>query len=135
MKAAVFEEVGKPIRVYDDVDTIAPRAGEARVKAHFCSVVQIRKSAIECGGQLRRGDAVTSAILAIQKGFGTNRNPPIFLALFGSPSWTHIELFVLRHRPKSGRFSRAPGHNPSATQCGTHRPSWRGLATAPRSCR
>ncbi len=38
MKAAVFHEVGKPIAIYDDVDVIEPRAGEVRVKVHYCSV-------------------------------------------------------------------------------------------------
>ena len=38
MKAAVFEEVGKPMRIYDDIAIIDPRAGEVRVKVHYCSV-------------------------------------------------------------------------------------------------
>jgi Zn-dependent alcohol dehydrogenase len=38
MKAAVFEAVGDPIRIYDDVDIIEPRAGEVRVRVKYCSV-------------------------------------------------------------------------------------------------
>ena len=38
MRAAVFEAVGKPIQIYDDVDIIAPRTGEVRVKVVYCSV-------------------------------------------------------------------------------------------------
>ncbi len=38
MKAAVFEALGQPIKVYDDVDIIAPRAGEVGVRIHYCSV-------------------------------------------------------------------------------------------------
>ncbi len=38
MKAAVMQEVGKPIEILDDVDIIEPRAGEVKVRVHFCSV-------------------------------------------------------------------------------------------------
>ena len=38
MKAAVFEEPGQPIRIYDDVDIIQPRAGEVGVRIKYCSV-------------------------------------------------------------------------------------------------
>ncbi len=47
MKAAVFEEVGKPIRIHDDIDIIEPRAGEVRVKVHFCSVCHSDLSIID----------------------------------------------------------------------------------------
>ena len=38
MKAAVLETVGEPIRVYDDIDIIEPRAGEIRVDVKYCGV-------------------------------------------------------------------------------------------------
>ena len=38
MRAAVLETVGKPIVVRDDVEIIAPRAGEVRVRVHFCGL-------------------------------------------------------------------------------------------------
>jgi Zn-dependent alcohol dehydrogenase len=47
MKAAVFEEVGKPIRIYDNIDIIEPRAGEVRVKVHYCSVCHSDLSIID----------------------------------------------------------------------------------------
>jgi len=47
MKAAVFEEVGKPIQVYDNIDIIEPRAGEVRVKVHYCSVCHSDLSIID----------------------------------------------------------------------------------------
>lgn len=47
MKAAVFEKVGEPIRIYDDIDIIEPRAGEVRVKVHYCSVCHSDLSVID----------------------------------------------------------------------------------------
>ena len=38
MKAAVFEELGKPIQIHHDVDIIEPRAGEVGVRVKYCSV-------------------------------------------------------------------------------------------------
>ena len=38
MRAAVLETVGKPLQIYDDVEIIEPRAGEVRVKVHYCGV-------------------------------------------------------------------------------------------------
>ncbi len=47
MKAAVFEETGKPIQLYDDVDIIDPRVGEVRVKVEYCSVCHSDLSVID----------------------------------------------------------------------------------------
>jgi S-(hydroxymethyl)glutathione dehydrogenase/alcohol dehydrogenase len=47
VKAAVFKKVGKPIEIYDDVDVIEPRAGEVRVKVHYCSVCHSDLSFVE----------------------------------------------------------------------------------------
>ncbi|NQX87761.1 MAG: alcohol dehydrogenase catalytic domain-containing protein, partial [Halioglobus sp.] len=47
MKAAVFEEVGESIKIYDDIDVIEPRAGEVRVKVHYCSVCHSDLSIID----------------------------------------------------------------------------------------
>lgn len=47
MKAAVFEEIGKPIKLYDDVDIIEPRAGEVRVKVSYCSVCHSDLSVVD----------------------------------------------------------------------------------------
>ena len=47
MKAAVFEAVGKPIKVYDNIDIIEPRAGEVRVKVRYCSVCHSDLSIID----------------------------------------------------------------------------------------
>jgi S-(hydroxymethyl)glutathione dehydrogenase/alcohol dehydrogenase len=47
MKAAVFEEIGKPIRIYDDIEIIAPRAGEVRVKVSHCSVCHSDLSVVD----------------------------------------------------------------------------------------
>ena len=38
MRAALLEQQGKPIQVYDNIDIIAPRAGEVRVKVSHCGV-------------------------------------------------------------------------------------------------
>ena len=38
MRAAVLDRQTEPITIYDDVDVIAPRAGEVRVQVHFCSL-------------------------------------------------------------------------------------------------
>jgi Zn-dependent alcohol dehydrogenase len=38
MKAAVLEEAGKPITIYDDVEIIEPRAGEVRVNVKYCGL-------------------------------------------------------------------------------------------------
>lgn len=47
MKAAVFEETGKPIQLCDNVDIIDPRAGEVRVKVKYCSVCHSDLSVID----------------------------------------------------------------------------------------
>lgn len=47
MKAAVFEDVGKPIQIYDDIDIIDPRAGEVRVNVKFCSVCHSDLSVVD----------------------------------------------------------------------------------------
>ena len=47
MKAAVFEEVGKPIKMYDNIDIIEPRAGEVRVNVKYCSVCHSDLSIID----------------------------------------------------------------------------------------
>jgi len=38
MRAAVLESPGQPIVVCDDVDIIEPRAGEVRVRVHYCGL-------------------------------------------------------------------------------------------------
>lgn len=38
MRAALLEEVGKPLAVHDDVDIEAPHVGEARVRVYHCGV-------------------------------------------------------------------------------------------------
>lgn len=38
MRAAVLEQPGAPLRVVDDVDIIAPRVGEVRVRVRYCSL-------------------------------------------------------------------------------------------------
>lgn len=47
MKAAVFEEIGQPIKLYDDIDIIEPRAGEVRVKVSYCSVCHSDLSVVD----------------------------------------------------------------------------------------
>jgi Zn-dependent alcohol dehydrogenase len=47
MKAAVFEEIGKPIQIHHDVDIIEPRAGEVRVKVSYCSVCHSDLSVVD----------------------------------------------------------------------------------------
>lgn len=47
MKAAVFEEIGKPIQIHNDIDIIEPRAGEVRVKISFCSVCHSDLSVVD----------------------------------------------------------------------------------------
>jgi S-(hydroxymethyl)glutathione dehydrogenase/alcohol dehydrogenase len=47
MRAAVFKAVGEPIEIYDDVDIIAPRAGEVRVRVRFCSVCHSDLSVVD----------------------------------------------------------------------------------------
>jgi len=38
MRAAILEAVGQPIVVRDDVEIIEPRAGEVRVRVHYCGL-------------------------------------------------------------------------------------------------
>ena len=38
MRAAVFETAGQPLVIRDDVEIIAPRAGEVRVRVHYCGL-------------------------------------------------------------------------------------------------
>lgn len=38
MRAAILEKVGEPIKVYDDVQIIEPRAGEVRVNIKYCGL-------------------------------------------------------------------------------------------------
>lgn len=57
MKAAVFHEVGKPIAIYDDVDVIEPRAGEVRVKVHYCSLCHSDLSVVD-GSLPAMGDVI-----------------------------------------------------------------------------
>lgn len=47
MKAAVFEQIGQPIKLYDDIDIIEPRAGEVRVKISYCSVCHSDLSVVD----------------------------------------------------------------------------------------
>jgi S-(hydroxymethyl)glutathione dehydrogenase/alcohol dehydrogenase len=47
MRAAVFKAVGQPIEIYDDVEIIAPRAGEVRVKVRYCSVCHSDLSVVD----------------------------------------------------------------------------------------
>lgn len=47
MRAAVFEELGKPIKVYDDLEIIEPRAGEVRVNVKFCGVCHSDLSVVD----------------------------------------------------------------------------------------
>ena len=57
MKAAVFQEVGKPIQIFEDVDVIEPRRGEARIKVHYCSVCHSDLSFVD-GSMPAFGDIV-----------------------------------------------------------------------------
>jgi Zn-dependent alcohol dehydrogenase len=47
MKAAVFEDVGKPLRIFHDIEIIEPRAGEVRVKVSYCSVCHSDLSVVD----------------------------------------------------------------------------------------
>ena len=47
MKAAVLEEIGQSIQIYDDVEIIAPRAGEVRVDVKYCSVCHSDLSVVD----------------------------------------------------------------------------------------
>lgn len=38
MRAAVLEQPGQPIAIYDDVEIIEPRAGEVRVRVRYCGL-------------------------------------------------------------------------------------------------
>lgn len=38
MRAAVLEQPGQPIAIHDDVQIIEPRAGEVRVRVHYCGL-------------------------------------------------------------------------------------------------
>ena len=57
MKAAVFEGVGKPIQVYEDVDIIEPRPGEVRVKVSYCSICHSDLSVVD-GSLPAPGDVI-----------------------------------------------------------------------------
>lgn len=45
MRAAVFETAGQPLVIRDDVEIIAPRAGEVRVRVH-CQACATRTTAL-----------------------------------------------------------------------------------------
>lgn len=47
MRAAVFEELGQPMKVYDDLDIIQPRGGEVRVNVKFCGVCHSDLSVVD----------------------------------------------------------------------------------------
>ena len=47
MRGAVFEEVGEPMKVYDDLDIIEPRAGEVRVNVKYCGVCHSDLSVVD----------------------------------------------------------------------------------------
>jgi Zn-dependent alcohol dehydrogenase len=57
MKAAVFEGIGKPIQVYEDVDIIEPRADEVRVKVSYCSICHSDLSVVD-GSLPAPGDVI-----------------------------------------------------------------------------
>jgi Zn-dependent alcohol dehydrogenase len=38
MRAALLEQAGQPLTVYDDIDIIEPRAGEVRVRVKYCGL-------------------------------------------------------------------------------------------------
>jgi Zn-dependent alcohol dehydrogenase len=38
MRAAVLEQPGQPLQIYDDIDIIKPRAGEVRVQVRYCGL-------------------------------------------------------------------------------------------------
>ena len=38
MRAAVLEQPGQPLTIYDDVDIIEPRTNEVRVRVHYCGL-------------------------------------------------------------------------------------------------
>jgi len=75
MRAAVFEEIGKPIQIYDDVDIIEPRAGEVRVKVGHCSVchsdLSIVDGSLPLFGHTILGHEASGVVDAI--GAGVNR--------------------------------------------------------------
>jgi Zn-dependent alcohol dehydrogenase len=72
MRAAVFEAVGKPIRVHGDVDIIAPRAGEVRVKVMYCSVCHSDLSVVDGSlpafGQVILGHEASGIVDAVGPG-------------------------------------------------------------------
>jgi len=74
MRAAVFEEIGKPIRLYDDIDIIAPRAGEVRVKIHYCSVCHSDLSVVDGSlpafGHVILGHEASGVVDAVGPGVG-----------------------------------------------------------------
>ncbi len=47
MKAAVLEEIGQPLKIYNNVDIIEPRAGEVRVGVKYCSVCHSDLSVVD----------------------------------------------------------------------------------------
>ena len=38
MRAAILETAGQPLVIRDDVEIMAPRAGEVRVRVHYCGL-------------------------------------------------------------------------------------------------
>ncbi|MEZ5571259.1 MAG: Zn-dependent alcohol dehydrogenase [Halioglobus sp.] len=72
MKAAIFEEIGKPIRIYDDVEIIDPRAGEVRVKIKFCSVchsdLSVVDGSIPAFGHVILGHEASGVVDAVGEG-------------------------------------------------------------------
>jgi S-(hydroxymethyl)glutathione dehydrogenase / alcohol dehydrogenase len=47
MKAAVLESVNQPIKIYDDIEIIEPRAGEIRVNVKYCGVCHSDLSVVD----------------------------------------------------------------------------------------
>jgi S-(hydroxymethyl)glutathione dehydrogenase/alcohol dehydrogenase len=55
MRAAVLEQAGQPLKIYDDVDIIEPRVGEVRVAVKYCGLCHSDLSMVN--GTMPYGDA------------------------------------------------------------------------------
>lgn len=72
VKAAVLEEAGKALKIYDDIDIIEPRAGEVRVKIEYCGIchsdLSVANGTFPAPGPVILGHEASGVIEALGEG-------------------------------------------------------------------
>lgn len=72
MRAAVLEQANQPIKIYDDVEIIEPRAGEVRVNVKYCGLCHSDLGFVDgkmpLGGQIILGHEAAGVVESIGPG-------------------------------------------------------------------